>query len=117
MMAPKKIALALLAAPALLVAVPAVAGADTGFSNCGNAASEQAGPDGAQLASQGNCVNSSTGASYGATPYVGGYGVRPYGYGYGYGVRSYGCNSGCGGGYGYRHHHRGLLGGLLGGIL
>ncbi|MGH3382167.1 MAG: hypothetical protein ACRDP6_46315 [Actinoallomurus sp.] len=79
MMNPKKIAVAMLAAPALLVAVPAMAGADTGYRDCTSSVSEHAGADGADRTLGHHCTESSTG-------------------------------------YGY-HHRRGLLGGLLGGVL
>jgi hypothetical protein len=101
-MNPKKVALAVLAAPALLVAVPALASADTGYRDCTTNVTEHAGADGANQGSENHCTNSfaGSGAAYG-------YGRGPaFGYGRGPGyVR--------GGGFG----HRSLLGGLLGGIL
>jgi hypothetical protein len=61
----KKIALAVLAAPALMVAVPAVAGADTGYRDCTSVVSEHAGADGAGRMIGDRCIDSSTGYGYG----------------------------------------------------
>jgi hypothetical protein len=63
-MNPKKIAVAALAVPALLIAVPAVASADTGYRDCNSTISEHAGADGAGRDIGRHCTESSTGYGY-----------------------------------------------------
>ena len=64
MMNPKKIAVATLAAPALLIAIPAMASADTGYRDCTSTISEHAGADGTGRTLGRHCTESSTGYGY-----------------------------------------------------